>query len=182
MTRQADRLNWKTEDVVATFTAYCYGRDGDEPGVVEIRLESASADIDSATITVYRWREYDDGGAYESGETTTDRAQAVQAGRDYAEAQDEAPDVDDLIGQIVASGYFGPAAADEIRAVCVAATQYSQGYLLLAQGQLPSPIGVAWTTNGYLQEVEYITLDATYPSVEYAADALLCAISADAEE
>ncbi len=88
------------------------------------------------------------------------------------------PDADDLIRQIVETGYFGDADDADIRAICQAATDYSQGYLLLAAGGFPGdPIGRLWTTNGYLQCAEYVTLDATYPCIAYAADALLRAVT-----
>lgn len=160
-------------DSVASFTRCCYGPEGDSPGELEIVIEAAT----EYGVTVYRWTEIDEAGSYESGEIVLDREEAVSAGEDYASENDEEPDTDDLIEAIVETGYFGGADADDIRAVCEAATQHSQGYLLLPKGEFVGhPIGRMWTTNGYLQ-CEYVTLDATHPSVAYAADALLRAVS-----
>ena len=70
--------------------------------------------------------------------------------------------------------WWGP--ADDVRAICEAATGYSQGYLLV------TPDGrQEWTTNGYLQCKRYLTLDATHDSVEIAASALLDGLESDDE-
>jgi hypothetical protein len=172
------RADWSRVDAIAAFTACVYGHDGDEPGEVRVVLESAT----EGDITAYRWAEQDDGGTRETGDPTKDRDEAVAGGEEYASENDEEPDADDLIQQIVDTGYFGSADADDICAVCQAATEHSQGYLLLPKGEFVGhPIGRMWTTNGYLQ-CEYVSLDATYPSVAYAADALLRAVTAVASE
>jgi hypothetical protein len=175
-----DEADWWVQDVIAIYTARVYGRDGDELGEVEIVLESAT----EYGITAYRWAERDSGGTHERGPITLDRDEAVEAGKEYAGENDEEPDADDLIRQIVETGYFGDADADDIRAICEAATEYSQGYLLLAAGEFCGhPIGRLWTTGGYLQCDRYVTLDATHSSIAYAADALLRAItSSDSDE
>lgn len=86
------------------------------------------------------------------------------------------------IDQIVETGYFGDATPDEIRAVCGAATGYSEGYLLLPRGEyVGQPIQRMWTTNAYLQ-CDYVALDVTHSSVEEAAEALLRAVEAQLDE
>ena len=173
------KSDWRRQCAITTFTSCVYGHNGDEPGEVEIVLESA----EEYGITAYRWVEQDDGGTHNYGPITLDQDEAVAAGEEYAEENDEEPDADDLIQQIVETGYFGDADADDIKAICKEATGRSQGYLLLPAGEFCGhPIGRLWTTNGYLQCEKYVTLDVTHPSVAYAADALLRAVtSADAE-
>lgn len=172
--RDFDHADWRTEGSIATFTACVFGPDGDEPGEVQIVLQSATVD----GVTAYRWAERSDGCMGERGPVTLDPDGARAGGEDYASRNDEEPDADDLIRQIVETGYFGDADDDDIRAVCEEATQHSQGYLLLPAGEFCGhPIGRMWTTNGYLQCEEYVTLDATYPSLAYAADALLRAVT-----
>jgi hypothetical protein len=168
---------WWVEDHITTYTACVYGDDGDEPGEVEIVLESAS----SHGITAYRWAERDDSGTYEYGPITLDRAAAEKDGKTYADEHDEEPDAEDLISRIVDTGYFGVSTADDIRAVCEEATGRSRGYMLLPAGRLGLPVDRVWTENGYLLDCEYVTLDAQ-DSVAFAADALLRAVlSSDAE-
>ena len=71
----------------------------------------------------------------------------------------------------------------DIKAICEEATKHSQGYLLLPAGEFCGhPIGRLWTTNGYLQCEKYVTLDATHPSLAYAADTLLRAVTTEDEE
>lgn len=174
-----DLADWRQVDGITAYTACVYGKDGDEPGEVQIVLESAT----EYGIVAYRWAEKDDGGTHGRGPITLDRDEAVEAGEEYASENDEEPDADDLIRQIVESGYFGGADADDIRAICEEATKHSQGYLLLPAGEFCGhPIGRLWTTNGYLQCEKYVTLDATHPSLAYAADALLRAVTTKDEE
>ena len=170
--------DWCVTDSIGAYTACVYGKDGDEPGEVQIVLESATA----YGITAYRWAEKDDGGTHGRGPITLDREEAVEGGEEYASENDEEPDAEDLIRQIVESGYFGDADTDDIRAICEEATRHSQGYLLLPAGEFCGhPIGRLWTTNGYLQCERYVALDATYSSLAYAADALLRAITSEDE-
>lgn len=174
-----ERADWRQVDGITAYTACVYGKDGDEPGEVRVVLESAT----EYGVTAYRWAEKDDGGTHERGPITLDRDEAVKAGEEYASENDEEPDTDDLIRQIVETGYFGDADADDIKAICEEATKHSQGYLLLPAGEFcGQPIGRLWTTNGYLQCEKYVTLDATHPSTAYAADALLRAVTGDNEE
>jgi len=170
--------DWQEIEEIATYTACVYGAEGDAPGEVRIALESA----EEYGIVAYRWALKDDGGTHERGPITLDRSEAIAAGEECAAENDETPDADDLIRQIVETGYFGDADVDDIRAVCEEATKHSQGYLLLPAGEfIGHPIGRMWTTNGYLQCDRYVTLDATQPNVSYAADALLRAVSGDDE-
>jgi hypothetical protein len=139
--------------------------------------------LESATeygIVAYRWASKDDSGTHERGPITLDRNEAVEAGEEYGGENDDLPDADDLIRQIVETGYFGGADATDIKAICEEATKYSHGYLLLPAGKFCGyPIGRLWTTNGYLQCEKYVTLDATHSSLSYAADALLRAVTAE---
>lgn len=169
--------HWRFVDNIATYTACVYGANGDQPGEVEIVLQSAEED----DVTAYRWAERDDGGTHETGEITLDRDAAIAAGEEYASENDEEPDPEELIRQIVETGYFGDADAGDIRAICLEATRHSQGYLLLPAGEFVGhPIGRMWTTNGYLQ-CDHVRLGATYPSVAMAADALLRAVTTETE-
>jgi hypothetical protein len=164
------RSDWERVEGIATYTSCVFGANGDEPGDVEISLESAT----EYGITAYRWAEHDDGGTHNTGTITLDRDEAVTGGEEYAEENDETPDVEELLDKIVETGYFGTADADDIRVICEEATTHSQGYLLLPKGEFCGhPVGRLWTTNGYLQCEEYITLNATYSNISYAADALL---------
>lgn len=173
-----DMADWRQVDSIATYTECVYGANGDEPGEVQIVLESAT----KYGIVAYRWAQKDDGGTYDRGPITLDRDEAVESGEEYASDHDDAPDADDLIRRVVESGYFGCADADEIKAICEEATKYSQGYLLLPAGEFCGyPIGRLWTTNGYLQ-CDHVTLDASHASLAYAADALLRAVATEDEE
>lgn len=168
------RAHWQVEDCIAAYTACVYGPD-DAPGEVEVVLEAASA----YGLTVYRWCARDDGGTHETGPLTLEREEAVEAGEEYARVSDESPDADDLIRRIVDTGYFGAADADDIRAVCEAATAYSQGYLLLpAGGPCGEPVGRLWTTHGYLQ-CRHVRIAADHGSPVEAAYALLRAVEAE---
>lgn len=173
------RADWQQVDGIAAYTACVYGKDGDKPGELQIVLESAT----EYGIVAYRWAEEDGSGTHGRGPITLDRDEAVEAGEEYASENDEEPDADDIIRQVVESGYFGDADADDIKAICEEATKYSQGYLLLPAGAFCGhPIGRLWTTSGYLQCEKYIMLDATHPRLAYAADALLRAVTTEDEE
>lgn len=174
-----ERAEWHVADDIATYTARLFGRHGDEPGEISVVLESAQR----YGITAYRWAERDDGsGTYETGPVTLSRAEAEEGGAEYAAENDDPPDVDDIIGKIIETGYFGRVDAAEILAICEEATKHSQGYLLLPPGSPVHPVGRMWTTDGYLEVARYITIPATYPSVGYAADALLRAVTSSDEE
>jgi hypothetical protein len=170
-----DLTRWKMIEAIASYTDCCYGDEGDEPGEIRVMLETAQT---SDGLDVYRWHDHDGAGSYDSGDIMLDQDAVIRAGRAHAEEQDETPDLDVLIDGILTTGYFGPLCdAGDVRRACQAATEYSQGYLMLAPGEPPrDPIGVAWTTNGYLQVPHHIQLAATHSRIEYAADALLRAI------
>jgi hypothetical protein len=143
---------------------------GDEPGEVEIYIERAEC----AGRPVYRWVEDDGSGAACSGKPRRSRDRAVQAAITHAIDQDDSIDIDSIISDILGSGFFARGTnAQDILEVCEAASEHSQGYLLLAADEPPpQPAGIAWTTNGYL-EVPYIRLAADHASAAYAADSLL---------
>lgn len=166
---------WRLVDEIATFISCVYGPHGDEPDEVEVVLQSAEVD----GVTAYRWCECDQAGEHSHGEPTPDKDEAIADGEEYAAANDDTPDVDDLIRQIAESGCFGDADHDDIRAVCKEATKHSQGYLLLPVGEFVGhPIGRMWTTNGYLQ-CDHVALPATFSRISLAADALLRAVTVD---
>ena len=171
------RARWQVVDRITTYTACVYGSQGDEPGEIQMSLESAT----EYGIVAYRWAASDDGGVCECGPIVLDEDEARDAGEEYATQENEEPDANALIEQIVATGYFGDAGEDDILACCKEATQHSQGYILLPKGEFVGhPIGRMWTTSGYLQ-CKHICLEANYPSAAYAADALLRAVTAEDE-
>ena len=63
------KADWRQVDGITAYTACVYGKDGDEPGKVQIVLESAT----EYGIVAYRWAEKDDGGTHERGPITIDR-------------------------------------------------------------------------------------------------------------
>lgn len=168
-----DCRNWRHVEDIATYTACVYGPAGDQPGTCEVVLESGTVDDG---VTVYRWTAQDDCGVYESGQPTLTRDKAIRDGQEMAAQSNDEPDYDSLVEQIIETGAFGDADADDIMAICTAATRHSQGHLLLPLGEpVAQPIGRMWTTNGYL-ECDHIALDATYPRPSHAAAGLLQAI------
>jgi hypothetical protein len=169
--------DWDDIENITSFTACVYGRDGDEPGDISVDLQHTTA----YGITAWRWLERDAAGSYERGPITLDRQEAVEGGKEYADENDDPPDYDSTLRQIVATGYFGDSDATDISLVCSEATRYSQGYLLLPKGYIPRPLGVAWTVDGYLEQ-EHVQLPATYGQVEYAACALLGLVTSDEAE
>ena len=150
------------------------GASGDEPGEVTVVLETLTWEAvtehrSHGTIKAYRWS---DGDA--SGTWTHDRDKAILDGEEFAKAEDETPNADDLIGDILESGFFGPSATEEnVREILECVEDGVEGfYLLLAQGVVPAkPLGRLWTNNGYLQ-VPHICLPAC-SSVGVAAHTLL---------
>jgi hypothetical protein len=155
---------------VADFVSCCYGEQGDEPG-------SCVTEIGSTPNGVWYFRE----GGEEHKEVHgpfASREDAEQEALDFAEENDETPDEDELVEEILETGYFGEDADEEdIKAILKSATAHSQGYLMLPPGMVPCPVGTAWTTSGYL-EGEYIQLNAGYDSQALAAAALLKEIQA----
>lgn len=176
----------------------CFGRDGDELGEVPVSVapytvdqpctacDGRGYDLDDdetccdecggeGTIEASGWivAETPDEATEYHGRYAT-REEAVAAAEALAEELDETPDLAEIVADIQATGYFDD--PDIVPAIVAAATQYSQGYLLLTP-DVHQPIGTRWTTNGYLQCDRYITLDATYGTQEQAAEALLRAIN-----
>lgn len=154
------------------YTACVYGTNGDEPGEVQIVLESAT----KYGITVYRWASCDDSGIHERGEIVLDQEEAIAAGEEYAEENDEELDINNLIQEILGDG-------EDIRAICKEATGYSQGFLLLPAGEpVAHPTGRMWATADSYLPCKYIRLDATHSHVSYAAHSLLRTIEDELEE
>lgn len=169
---------WTRYQHIADYTLCCYGPNGDEPGLQEVWLQRAEA----YGIVAYRWRVDDGEQETDRGYPTLDEDQAIEDGREYAESSDEALDTDELLDQIVATGYFGDADADDIRAICEEATQHSQGYLLLPKGEpVGHPVGRMWTINGYLS-CDHLQLPATHSDISYAAASLLRQVTAATED
>lgn len=169
------RAEWWRVETIASYTAWVYGDDGDGPGEAWVSLWSAEA----YGLTAWRWEDEDDAGSHDAGPITLDRDEAVRGGEAHAADAGGAPDIDDLIQRIVGTGYFGGATSDDIRAVCEAATAYSQGYLLLpAGGPCGEPVGRLWTTHGYLQ-CRHVRIAADHGSPVEAAYALLRAVEAE---
>ncbi|MGD9713681.1 MAG: hypothetical protein AB7V46_16700 [Thermomicrobiales bacterium] len=172
-----DESEWDREtDTLCSYTACVYGRDGDEPGTVDIWIQSAEA----YGIVAYRWVA-DDGAVAEYGPTVLDREEAVSEARKHAAEKDEEPDTDDLIQQIVETGYFGEAVtATDLEGLCRTACTYHQGYLLLPAGEVPKwPQWVAGQSE-YLER-PYVRIRAYYDRPSFAADAILRAIGEQQE-
>jgi hypothetical protein len=169
---RGDDADGKVIAEIGSYTACVFGPNGDQPGEVEIVLESCLVETESGEEAIlYRWAERD--GSHETGEWINDKATAIEGGEEYAELNDEEPDTGSIVTEIEETGFFED--NDIIPHVIKAATKHSQGYLLVTP-DIGQPIGTMWTTNGYLQRDDYITLDATFSKESYAADALLRAI------
>jgi hypothetical protein len=154
---------------IGTFMDRCYGPEGNDLGEVTVGVAKAT-DEDGKEYWVVG--SYDEAVTNDEGVYAT-REDAIERANEVIETQDETPDVADVIVEIEGTGYFSDPAI--IPSVIKAATEYSQGYLLVTP-DIHQPVGIAWTTNGYLQDCDYIALDATYGSEEEAAEALLSAI------
>lgn len=174
---KAAQREWEADgDAVCSYVARCYGPDGDQPGTVAVEIESATVKSEDGDreVTIYRWRDTDDGGRLDSGPARWTRERAEEDARGHADDSDETPCLDETIAAIIETGTFA-ADADDVRRVCAAAVSHTEGYLMLAVGQgLPDPAGIAWATSGYLQ-VPYVTLQCGQDSVELAAAELLLA-------
>lgn len=160
-----DQEVWKTIDTIGRYTVFAFGVDGDEPGHVNVVLQTA----EKFGIVVYRWK--DDS---ETGDAFLSREECLESAEDFIEDSNEIADLDDLVYEILGTEFFGKdATANDIKRICDWATEYSEGYLLLAKGTV-SPIP-CWTTNGHL-ECDYVALNANYPEAPHAAFYLLKAI------
>ena len=170
--------NWRAVEAIDTYIACCYGRDGDEPGSVEIVLQEASP----CGVTIYRWAERDDGGTHETGCAMFDRDESVASGKAYAEENDETPNADDQVAEILAADWFSASVDDgDVRAII----DYIEGHSDLGQGHVivDRDGWREWVTTGYVER------DAVYVGIPHggfgswaaAASALLRAVTADDE-
>jgi hypothetical protein len=75
----------RNSDAVASYVTRCGGADGTSPIDGEVVIECAQV----YGLTLYRWRETDDGGSYDSGEPCLTEAEAREAGLAHAEEIDE---------------------------------------------------------------------------------------------
>lgn len=125
------------------------------------------------------WCVWEDGGAgAEIVSTHGTREEAQEAADEYHQDADETPNIDDLIQQIEDTGYFEhPEVIPDVIDGCCG---YEQGVMLITPN-ICRPVGSRWVTSGWL-ECEHISLPATYPSREQAAEALLEILEADKEE
>ena len=161
------KSDWKNDEEIASYTSCVYGPSGDQPGTVRVSLQRA----EEYGIEAWRWQDDDDSYADETGPITLDRTEACEDGAAHATDSDESPDLNDLIEEIVATGYFGKADAAAIERICDAACEHSCGVLLLPAGDLP--VGpLPWTTSGWL-ECDHVRIDADHESPERAAWQLL---------
>ena len=165
------QADWKTEEEIASYTSCVYGPSGDQPGTVRVMLQRA----EEYGIEAWRWQEDDDCYADETGPITLNRGEACDDGAGYATESDESPDLDELVGNIVATGFFGDADAADIERICEAACGHSCGVLLLPTGDLPAG-PPSWTTSGWL-ECDHVRIDADHQSPERAAWQLLRVIT-----
>ncbi len=156
--------DWYEVDQIDTYIACVFGPDGDQPGEVRVILQQHDGEL-------YRWAECDDAGTHNVGDPTT-KGEAIRQGEELARLIDETPDIDECVQRVVASGYFGSAAADDIREICEHAADHSCGCILLPRGYVPRPM--IWTTDGYLQ-CDHIVLEAA-DSVALAAHSLAMAV------
>jgi hypothetical protein len=166
-----EKSDWKTVKVINSYTACSYG-ETDEPGEVEIVLQKAT----EYGITAYRWAEEDDGGYHEKGAIVLHPDEVREDAMEHVIEQDDEPDIEDLVNKIVDTGYFGSATRKDILNVCECATEHSEGYLILRAGKITYPIESLLTTCGHLDGCDYVTLDADFQRVSYAAHALLRAV------
>ncbi len=167
--------HFRPVEEIDTYIPMCGGSDGDSPMTFTIMLESAVM----YGITAFRWIECDDGGSYDTGEITLDRAEAVEQGKAEAEGRDETPEPDDQISQILATDWFKKSVKKED---VKAAIDYCHGCSGLGQGHVIIDCsGVhGWVTTGYVEH-RSVHVDLPHESEcwAYFADALLGAITKD---
>ena len=94
-----DNEHWKTEEVAASFIECCFGLDGNQPGKVEVRVEVATQ------YGIVAYRVADDGDTCE--DLYLDLDEAREAAKEWADDNDETPDLDEQIDGILESSYFG---------------------------------------------------------------------------
>ena len=107
------RARWQVVDRITTYTACVYGSQGDEPGEVQVSLESAT----EYDIVAYRWAASDDGGVCEHGPIVLDEDEARDAGEEYAQENDEEPDAN-LTVRNLSSGAAGKEHAGQQQCRC----------------------------------------------------------------
>jgi hypothetical protein len=76
-----DDTHWEWDANITAYTAHIFGVDGDEPGTLEIVLQTA----EMFGVTAWRWAEIDCQNEWENGRPTLSRAKAIAEGRMYAE-------------------------------------------------------------------------------------------------
>lgn len=85
----------------------------------------------------------------------------------------------DTIDQIVETGYFGDATAEDILAICEEATRHRRGYLLLPMGSAPALPLEQWHHIGVDADIDvpHLSIAADYMHASSAALALLNALT-----
>jgi hypothetical protein len=76
-----DDVHWEWDANITTYTACIFGVDGDEPGTLEIVLQTA----EMCGVTAWRWAEIDFQNEWEHGRPTLSRAVAIAEGQVYAD-------------------------------------------------------------------------------------------------
>jgi hypothetical protein len=163
-----NRGDWES---VGSYAGRYYGPGGNDLGDIPISIApfyDAESDAESGWIVAETPDE-----CTEIHGTYADRDAAEAAAKELAAELDETPDLDDVVEQIAATGYFD--SPEIIPAVVAGMTSYSQGYLLITP-DISEPVGTRWTTNGYLQ-CDHIRAPATFSSDAQAAEWLLRAVS-----
>ncbi len=167
--------HFSADEEIDTYTAMCGGSDGDSPMTVTIMLESA----EMYGITAYRWIELDDGGSYDTGEITLDRAEAVEQGKTEAAERDETPKPDAQISEILATNWFRKSVKNEdVKSIidyCAGCSGLGQGHVIIDRSGVHE-----WVTTGYVEHRSvHVGIPHESESWAYFADALLGAITED---
>lgn len=143
-------------------------------------IDTYQADFGGGLITVEvgigqnddgRWVVWEDGGAGAQTVSDHDSAdEAKQAAEEYIIDCDETEGLlDDLVKRIQDTGYFDDPAI--VPSVIEALCGYSHGILLITP-DIREPVGLRWASAGWF-ECDHISLPATYPTKEQAAESLL---------
>lgn len=163
-----NRGDWES---VASYAGRYYGPEGTDLGDIQISIApfyDAETDAELGWIVAETPDE-----CTEIHGTYASRDEAETAAEELAEELDETPDLDDVVAQIAATGYFSD--PEIVPSVIAEMTGQSQGYLLLTP-DISEPVGARWTTSGYLQ-CDHIRAPATFSSDAQAAEWLLRAVS-----
>ena len=166
---------WDSVEEIDTYIAMCGGSRGDSPMTLTIMLQSAGM----YGITAYRWIEIDDAGSYDSGDITLDRSEAIEQGKSEAEGRDDAPDQDELVVEILATGWFDTSVKKEdVHAIidyCHAHADLGQGHVIIDCSGVHE-----WVTTGYVEHKSiHVGIPHESESWHYFADDLLSAITED---